>query len=696
MLYLLKVLLRDGTSSNDKIATYKLNTDYEVGFSSRVIVRYKMLSQVFGFVFECQPIENDLVEYPFVTNLMDERPLLESEKDLIFFASSYYKVGIFEVLSTILPFNGEVKETRAIYFQAVVPPPLSYLSKLEYELYRKVVGKGEVLASSLGQKNTAAKLVKKGYLRKVYKETESRNLAPLFFDYSLDEEGKNIVEKIENSSKDVVLKISDNRRKFEVYRELIAKRLKEKKSVVLILKSVDRNSLHLSFLRESFKEYMVIFDRVMSNHIKVTEQKKLLDKEAVLVIGTPEIIFYSIPNLDLIICDSAESMVYKMKAAPHINFRKMALEKEHTGKIIMSCYSPTISLRARVEREYYDYIENKEKQKSYKLFDKSDDIFSPQLIEKINEVISKGKQVVIYHSTRGYAPIYKCHICSTIARCPTCDVPLTYYKDDQKLVCLQCGYKRDSEDYTCERCGGDRFDQYGFGTMKIAEKLEEIFPDKKIARLDNDIAKIHEFENELTSFALGYSQILVGNQIVSANLYMPKVDLIIIMDIDWILNRREFDIEEKTYNLLSSLLSQVNENGEAILLTNEKENNVINLLAKQDYDSYYNYALNKRKLLKDPPYYYIVDLVLRGYKRAELESLSSRFIELIRKELEGKRCLIVGPSPISYLGTNRRYSTSTQIKYKDRSEIDSLLERLKVIKLPPEMELDINIDPYVD
>ena len=113
--------------------------------------------------------------------------------------------------------------------------------------------------------------------------------------------------------------------------------------------------------------------------------------------------------------------------------------------------------------------------------DKAKVILSPPLIEAIKNVIARNRQVILFQNRRGYAPYQVCNVCGWIPQCKYCDVSLTYHKFTNKLICHYCGTTYPPLT-TCAACGSHDFVQRNFGTEKIEEQLQEVFPDVKIAQ----------------------------------------------------------------------------------------------------------------------------------------------------------------------------------------------------------------------
>ena len=66
--------------------------------------------------------------------------------------------------------------------------------------------------------------------------------------------------------------------------------------------------------------------------------------------------------------------------------------------------------------------------------------FSPRLLEEIEKSLLNKEQVILFQNRRGFAPVCSCKSCGWTAKCQSCDVSLTYHKQQQLLKCHYCGY----------------------------------------------------------------------------------------------------------------------------------------------------------------------------------------------------------------------------------------------------------------
>ena len=105
-------------------------------------------------------------------------------------------------------------------------------------------------------------------------------------------------------------------------------------------------------------------------------------------------------------------------------------------------------------------------------------------MDRIREELAKGKQVILFQNRRGYAPFLQCPSCGEVPKCPNCDVSMTYHKANRSLVCHCCGHST-SAPTLCPKCKIEYRTQ-GFGTERLEEEIQGLFPEARVLRMDLD------------------------------------------------------------------------------------------------------------------------------------------------------------------------------------------------------------------
>ena len=127
---------------------------------------------------------------------------------------------------------------------------------------------------------------------------------------------------------------------------------------------------------------------------------------------------------------------------------------------------------------------------------------------------------------RGYKTVGMCTACSEVVKCDACSVPMVYHKADGRLLCHYCGKSVSPVPEVCPACGG-KLKYTGFGTQRVEEELEQMFPAARVLRMDLDTtARKNAHETMLRRFAKGEYDIMLGTQMVAKGLDFEKVTLV--------------------------------------------------------------------------------------------------------------------------------------------------------------------------
>jgi len=279
------------------------------------------------------------------------------------------------------------------------------------------------------------------------------------------------------------------------------------------------------------------------------------------------------------------------------------------------------------------------------------DIFSRPLIEAMEECMGSGQQMMLFINRRGSSAYLQCRNCGFSLRCRSCDVPMTFHKRAERLLCHYCGNRRIPPDQ-CPQCLGFRMSYYGVGTEGVAERLAVQFPGVEVLRWDRDTANTPKgHEDILTRFRSGEARILVGTQMIAKGLHFPSVTLVGVVSADVGLNVPDYRAGERTFQLLCQVAGRAgrgDQEGKVIIQTYQPDNYAIKAAASQDYQDFYNEEMAFRRDQSQPPYSRLIQLMHAGTNRAKVEEEAIR----LSKELQSAQeewglsdTDVVGPAP---------------------------------------------------
>jgi primosomal protein N' len=271
-------------------------------------------------------------------------------------------------------------------------------------------------------------------------------------------------------------------------------------------------------------------------------------------------------------------------------------------------------------------------------------ILSSPLHAAIVQTLAVGKQVILFQNRRGYSPYQVCEVCGWIPQCRNCDVSLNFHKLTNKLHCHYCGTVYPPV-HVCAACGNHRFVQRNFGTERIEEYLEEVFPQAKVARMDIDSVRGKTAHDTLIQqFEQRKIDILVGTQMVVKGLDFEHVGLVGILDADSILSFADYRVSERAFQLMEQVSGRAGrKDGEGLVLIQvaNTAHPVLGYVAAHDYALFYQHEIAMRQQFHYPPYSRVIRMVFRHRDKDVVREAAQFFANNLRKDLGG---YLVGPA----------------------------------------------------
>ena len=433
----------------------------------------------------------------------------------------------------------------------------------------------------------------------------------------------------------------------------------------------------------------------------------LFDGTVGLVIGARSAVFAPVKNLGLIIIDEEHEGSYKSGTTPRYHARQVAMHRCRTEDAVLLMGSATPSLEA------YHYMHSGKLQHfslperlsggsmpAVEIQDLNGESvpLSRSLIREIRTTHEQGRQSILFLNRRGFSYFFHCHSCGYEMKCRNCSVNLTYHKQNNSMVCHYCGYRSPPVD-VCPECGSIDVGYSGFGTERIEEEIERLFPDLTVRRVDTDsVRKKHVLKEILNEFHAGKIDILLGTQMVAKGLNFPGVKLVGIISADTGLQLPDFRAAERTFNLIvqvSGRAGRFHPDGKVIVQTYLPKNETIRLAARGDLETFYNKELEARKMLGFPPFTRLIRLVFRARSSAKSRSAAAGFAQILSEQEEaGTDVEILGPveCPLSVIAGNHR----NHLIFRSRNfkNVHALVRQsLQRFQTPSGVYVEVDVDP---
>jgi primosomal protein N' (replication factor Y) (superfamily II helicase) len=597
-----------------------------------------------------------------------------------------------------------------------------YVSGLGIRKISKVI----LLTESGSSEAIIASLIEKGILKAV--SSEVTRLSP---SENVKEQIRRLSDaqslafdsiKSQFSSKDIVLLYGvTSSGKTEIYIHLIEEQLRKGKQVLYMLPEIALTGQIILRLKKHFGDVTGIYHSRFSDAEKVEIWKKVATDDPIdgyrLILGVRSSLFLPFSNLGLIIVDEEHDGSYKQHdPAPRYHARDSAimLASLHSAKTVLGSASPSIESFNNANIGKYGFEELKERYGLIKLpgiviantreaYRKKLMVshFTPELLQAMDDALGKDEQIILFQNRRGFSPYIECSDCGWIPVCVQCAVNLTYHKGIGKLVCHYCGYTS-TVPPKCGNCSSTGLVTRGFGTEKIEDEIKTVFPDARVARMDQDTTRgKNSFSNIIRAFEERRIDILIGTQMISKGLDFENLTVVGILNADNMLNFPDFRAHERSYQLIEQVSGRAGrrqKQGKVIIQTSDPTNRIIRLVLRHDYEGLFLMQTEERKMFNYPPFCRLVRLSLKHRDR----TLLNHYSDLLGKDLKdvfGKR--VLGPEFPLISQIQKWYIKTILIKIekekppaKAKNLIIEAIERLEKEKGASSLKIAIDVDPY--
>ena len=446
-----------------------------------------------------------------------------------------------------------------------------------------------------------------------------------------------------SSGKDIVLLQGvTSSGKTDIYIHLIQSQLQQGKNVLYLVPEIALTTQLTSRLQRIFGDKLTVYHSRFTDAEREDLYLASARTEPHVVIGARSAVFLPIPNIGLIIVDEEHDPSYK-QAEPnpryHARAAAIVLAKEHQAKVLLGTATPSLESYYLALKGTYGLVTLTERFGGAELPDitlvdlkrqydrkEMDGHFSDPLIERIRQCLADRKQVILFQNRRGYAPQIQCVQCAQPPRCIQCDVPMTLHMRAHELRCHYCGYHAPIP-AVCPQCGGE-YKTIGFGTERIEDEIQTLFPEARVLRMDLDTTRNKSaYQDIINAFANHECDILVGTQMVTKGLHFDDVRLVAVLNADPLFNQPDFRVYERAYQMLEQVAGRAGRKGtkgEVLIQTFDTANVVFEMVRNHDYKALYDHQIVERQLFNYPPFYRVIRLQLRDHNGVRVHQVATQ------------------------------------------------------------------------
>lgn len=519
-------------------------------------------------------------------------------------------------------------------------------------------------------------------------------------------------------SKDVVLlRGVTSSGKTEVYSALIDEQLDAGRQVLYLLPEIALTTQIISRLRARFGDRIAVSHSRMPPHERTALWLRCAQGEhpPEIIVGARSALLLPFRNLGLVVVDEEHDPSYKQHdPAPRYNARDMAilLAAPSKAKVVLGSATPSMESQHNARSGKFGHVE---------LLVRFGDVampnilrvdlrdaakrklmrghFTSTLVDTIEQALKRKEQAIIFQNRRGYVPVWQCATCNWVPECDQCDVSLTYHKQDHRLRCHYCG-RNYPPPTTCGHCGSARLLMLGLGTEKVEEELSMIFPEARIARMDQDTTRGRQaLERILSSFGEGATDILVGTQMVTKGLDFERVSVVGILNADRLLKFPDFRAHERAFQLMAQVAGRSGRRdtpGTVIIQAQDIHDPVLELVVRNDVDGMYQREIDHRQAHGYPPFTRLVELTLKHRYEDRVASTASALAVALREGL-GER--VLGPEIPIVARVRDRHLRKLLIKIRrsahnsEKAFVRDTIDRVFIDREHSSVQLVTDVDP---
>jgi len=482
--------------------------------------------------------------------------------------------------------------------------------------------------------------------------------------------------------------------KTEVYIRLIAHALKEGRGIIVLVPEIALTPQMTSRFYYEFGDEIAVIHSAISVGERFDEWQRIRRGDVHVVVGTRSAVFAPVENLGLIVIDEEHEHTFRSEQDPRYHARDVAKYRAQRANALLVLGSATPSVDSAYHARQGDYayfalteravpaglpqVIVSDKREAYRQGYRGS--IGPELCDMLENTLENGEQAILFLNRRGSCRSISCMACGHVPECVNCSSPLSYHRENNRLICHQCGYSIRMLT-ACPQCDSPYLEQIGVGTQTLETELQEHFPGARIIRMDSDTTSGRGAHMELLGrFAAGEADILIGTQMIAKGLNFPNVTLSAVVDADMGLYSGDFRSTERTFSLITQVAGRAGraeKPGFAVIQTVSPQNDVIEAASRQDYWDFYESEILLRRALQQPPFCKLILLTLSAAvendARQGARRLAARMQELLSGPYADLEASLLGPAEAALFKLNNRYRYTLTLRCQDSRRLRAFL-----------------------
>ena len=495
--------------------------------------------------------------------------------------------------------------------------------------------------------------------------------------------------------------------KTEIYLQYIEEVLKKGKQVLVLVPEIGLTPQTVRRFQARFNVEIDVLHSNLNDTQRLNVWERARTGQSAIVIGTRSALFTQFSDLGLIILDEEHDGSFKQQDGWRYHARDLGivLAQKLNIPILLGSATPSLESVNNVQNgKYHHLVLSKRAGNATALRQFVIDLkhqriqngLSEPLLQRMQEHLEKGNQVLLFLNRRGFAPVLLCHECGWIDECHHCEKPYTYHQHQRVLRCHHCGAQK-TVPMQCGHCGSTHLVTTGLGTEQLEETLKARFPQYNIARIDRDsTARKGKLEGYLDDIQQGKSQILIGTQMLAKGHHFPNVTLVALVNVDNALFSLDFRAEERLAQLyvqVAGRSGRAEKQGEVVLQTHYPDHPLLTTLLEKGYQAFAEETLKLRHNMGLPPFSFQALFKAQCHHSEEAENALSQLASFFyEQKIEGLQ--VLGPIPAPFSKKAGQYRWQLLLQHASRKQLQAALSRYspEMIK-SSQVRLILDVDP---
>ena len=509
--------------------------------------------------------------------------------------------------------------------------------------------------------------------------------------------------------------------KTAVYLAAMRRTLDEGRSAILLVPEIGLTPAMAAQLHHAFGSEVALLHSQLTPEERGEQWHRIRKGEARVVVGTRSAIFAPVDQLGLVVVDEEQDSSYKQESMPRYHARDVAVMRAKLAgaTIVLGSATPSLETWHNATTGKYQLIQIADRVMDRPLpevrlvdmrqeFQETgqENLFSRRLIDETQTTLDRGEQAIILLNRRGYSFVVICRACGVKMECENCSIALTYHKPlpgdghatGQRLECHYCGYKK-TVPKRCPACDSEYLYFLGAGSQQGEERLQEIFPNARIGRMDRDTVRGRsDMERLLLRLHSGEINLLVGTQMIAKGHDIHGVTLVGVVGCDYALGLPDFRAAERVFQLLTQVSGRAGRGdlpGQVIVQTYHTDHYAIQFAAQHNFAGFVEKELRFRRAMHYPPYAALANVLLQSQRLEEAAAWAAALGRWCQNTTL-RNVRVLGPATAPIARIKRIFRFHLVMKGENRTALQkalrALLARAEEAQIP-RANLIVDVDP---